>query len=377
MKKDVCFVCVGQCGGNLGSLFVQKGYDVLFVNTAQSDLALIKNAKHVYKIPGVSGCNQNSEKAQSVFAQYYDEIMSKVNSFVSKRIVYFISSSSGGTSGMTPLMVEAFLNYLKEKEDKEWEIYDRECEEGKNPKSPVKRKAGFITVLPSISETVVLNANSYNFMKQVGELIDRERASEISNLANLFLIDNENCSDILKINNDFVNLFDEVLRIPEKHKSVKGNVDPADLEEAITAIGLTVFSKLPKDDFSISALVRSVRTSPIFAQTEETVGQYWVSSTTEELDSIALERELGTPLTHYKTYNDSTNLFVFSGLNLPAERVGLIADRAEESTSVPFNQNAQLFQREVSVKSRVSEAVEQKPHDSIQSKLSAFKRRRS
>lgn len=376
MRKEICFVCVGQCGGNIGSLLVQKGYEALFVNTAQSDLALIRNAKHTYKIPGVSGCNQDSEKAQSVFAQFYTEIMTKICSFVSKRIVYFISSSSGGTSGMTPLMLEAFLEMLRQKEDKEWEVFDRQCEEGKNPKAPVKRKAGLITVLPSLSETVVLNANSYNYMKQVGELMDRERSSEISNFANLFLIDNENCSDFLKLNNNFVNLFDEVLRIPEKHKSLKGNVDPADLEEAITAKGLTVFAKLPKENFSISALVEQVRASSIFAQTEKAVGQYWVSSTTEELDSLALEKELGTPLTHYKTYNETENLFVLSGMGFPAERIGLLADRAEESVPVGAEQSAQLFQRNVNVRPKAVETVEQS-QSSVQSRLSAFRRRRS
>ena len=38
MKKKISFVAVGQAAGNIGRLFEQKGYSVIYVNTSQEDL---------------------------------------------------------------------------------------------------------------------------------------------------------------------------------------------------------------------------------------------------------------------------------------------------------------------------------------------------
>ena len=351
MRKDVCFVCVGQCAGNIGSLLEKKGYSVLFINTAESDLALLQKAKHVFKVPGERGCNQDPEKAQGVFAQHYKVIMDKIHSFAKERIVYFVSSASGGTSGMTPLMLDSYLEILGQEEDDAWAEYDAVCDSGNTSiKAPEKRKAGFITVLPALDESVVLNANAYNFMRQISETIDREMGNTNSNLANGFLIDNENCKDFLKLNQDFVDLFDSFIKIPEKHKSVKGNIDAADLEDAVTAIGITVFSEVSPHGFSESNLVNAVKSSKVFAQAESDSGRFWLSSTIEELDTSALEIELGTPITHFKTYNDYTNLFAISGLSVPAERIGLMADRAEEYQVKEIKRNSDAFKRGINVR---------------------------
>lgn len=380
MRKDICFVCFGQCAGNIGVLLERKGFDVLFINTADADLALVGKAKHVYKIQDVSGCHQDAEKAQIVFAQQYHQIMSRINSFVTKRITYFVSSSGGGTSGMTPLALTAFLEELKIREDRAWEAYDKACEEGKDVKAPKKLKAGLITVLPSIAESPTLNANSYNYLKQVSELVDKEQSNEQSNLANCFILDNENFTDILRLNREFVDLFDEVLKIPETHKSQRGNVDPADLEETLTAIGITVMTKFNKDDFSISSLVRDLRAGKIFVQQDDCCGKYWVSSTIEEIDSLALEKEIGVPVTHFKTYNDHTNIFVVSGLRFPAERISLIADRAEEYSQRQVQSNASVFDRTITAKQPISTAPSQaagsSAENSIQNKLAMLRRRR-
>lgn len=46
IRSDVGFVCIGQAAGNIGLLFEEKGYNVLYINTSSEDLALLKNAKH-------------------------------------------------------------------------------------------------------------------------------------------------------------------------------------------------------------------------------------------------------------------------------------------------------------------------------------------
>ena len=51
MKNKIAFVAVGQAGGNIGQLFEQKGYNVLYINTSQEDLDTLEKAKFKYHIP--------------------------------------------------------------------------------------------------------------------------------------------------------------------------------------------------------------------------------------------------------------------------------------------------------------------------------------
>lgn len=50
IRSDVGFVCIGQAAGNIGLLFEEKGYNVLYINTSSEDLALLKNASFAVKI---------------------------------------------------------------------------------------------------------------------------------------------------------------------------------------------------------------------------------------------------------------------------------------------------------------------------------------
>ena len=50
MKNKIAFVAVGQAGGNIGQLFEQKGYNVLYINTSQEDLDTLEKAKFKYSM---------------------------------------------------------------------------------------------------------------------------------------------------------------------------------------------------------------------------------------------------------------------------------------------------------------------------------------
>lgn len=383
MRKDICFVCIGQCAGNIGILLEKKGYSVLFLNTASVDMRFVRNSAHTYKIPGADGCNQDPEKAQQIFAQSAEVIMQKVITFAKKRITYFICSSSGGTGGgMTPLILEYYLEQLAEEEERAWDEYNNAIDNGEEDvKQPEKRKAGLITVLPAIDESPAFNANSYNFMKQVCEILDKELQNEYTNLASFLLIDNENTKDVMELNKKFVNLLDKVLKIPEQHFSVKGNVDNADLENAFTEPGVLVMSELLSADCSAGSLIRAIRNSDVFAQTEEASCVYWVSSTTEEIETSEIESELGVPKAHYQTFNENCNLFLVSGLDVPGERISLLADRATEFKVHERKSHDNLFKKDVKISTtarRPSRVVstEQAAEPSVKEKLNKLRRRR-
>ena len=66
MKNKIAFVAVGQAGGNIGQLFEDRGFNVLYINTSQEDLDTLEHAKYKYHIPGGEGCNKNRRKANSL-----------------------------------------------------------------------------------------------------------------------------------------------------------------------------------------------------------------------------------------------------------------------------------------------------------------------
>ena len=66
MKNKISFVAVGQAAGNIGKLFEQKGYAVIYVNTSQEDLDTLKKAKFKYHIPQGEGCNKDRRKAKQL-----------------------------------------------------------------------------------------------------------------------------------------------------------------------------------------------------------------------------------------------------------------------------------------------------------------------
>ena len=46
MKEKIAFVAIGQAGGNIGQLLEEKGFNVLYLNTSEEDLATLDMAKH-------------------------------------------------------------------------------------------------------------------------------------------------------------------------------------------------------------------------------------------------------------------------------------------------------------------------------------------
>ena len=78
MKNKIAFVAVGQAGGNIGQLFEQKGYNVLYINTSQEDLDTLEKAKFKYHIPNGEGCNKDRRKAKQLVIDDFDQIAAEI-----------------------------------------------------------------------------------------------------------------------------------------------------------------------------------------------------------------------------------------------------------------------------------------------------------
>ena len=96
MKNEIGFVCIGQAGGNIGNLFDELGFNVLYINTSQEDLDTLKGAKHVYHIPGGEGCSKNRDKAKGVLAKSVDQLIERIKAQFSKETFIGVIFATGG-----------------------------------------------------------------------------------------------------------------------------------------------------------------------------------------------------------------------------------------------------------------------------------------
>ena len=112
MKNEIGFVCIGQAGGNIGNLFDELGFNVLYINTSQEDLDTLKGAKHTYHIPGGEGCSKNRDKAKGVLAKSVDSLIERIKAQFSKEsFIGVIFATGGGTgSGIGPYLVDFLVN---------------------------------------------------------------------------------------------------------------------------------------------------------------------------------------------------------------------------------------------------------------------------
>jgi cell division GTPase FtsZ len=110
MKDKIAFVAVGQAGGNIGQIFEEKGYHVLYINTSQEDLDTLDHAKHKYHIPGGEGCNKDRHKAKQLVIDDFDQIEAKIEATLMADQLFVIFASGGGTgSGAGPMLADLLI----------------------------------------------------------------------------------------------------------------------------------------------------------------------------------------------------------------------------------------------------------------------------
>lgn len=245
IRSDVGFVCIGQAAGNIGLLFEEKGYNVLYINTSSEDLALLKNAKHVYHVPNGEGCAKDRDKAKYHLANDIDHLLDLIETKVPQKNVFVVFASGGGTgSGISPYL----LNILVEKFSTD--------EDGELSANPAKLFSA-ITILPSDSEPLQPAINSYSCCKEI---------LDIENLGTVFFIDNNSMEDKMKINKVFVSELDTVLSIPALHKSVKGNVDKAEIKKVIFEThGMGKILCRPRERGTAECIIHDLKDKSIYA----------------------------------------------------------------------------------------------------------------
>ena len=307
MKEEYGFLCVGQAASNIGVQFERLGYNVLYVNTSSEDLNLLKDSSHKYHVEGGEGCAKDRDKAKALLANDIDTLVDLVRTKLPERLIFVVFASGGGTgSGLSPYLLGVLVE-----------------EFGADEYDPEKRFAA-VTILPTDKEPLQPAINSYNCCK---ELYD------VDGLGAIFFLDNNTRDNKFTINDEFVKGLDEILNIPERHKSTKGNVDKAEIKKVIfETSGMAAFTVKNRNCSTAPQLIASIKDS-IFApvDTSGTV-LYYVFSTTQEIGRNAIFTEFGESLDVFATYNETRNIMLMSGLKAPTERLDKIAKRVQDKS---------------------------------------------
>lgn len=299
MKQRIGFLGLGQCGGNIASIFESNGYNCLFINTCEQDLeSLPVSVKFRYKIKNAEGCSHDRLKAIQYIKHHYSEIIDQIRDKLSFcNLIYFCFSTAGGTgSGFAPILLEMCNTAFPDK------------------------NFGCVAVLPSENESPQAQLNAYQCYKEL---------SQIENIASVFTLDNNKQKDKLKINHLFFQHFNSILDIP-KYTNARGNIDRAELFKMLTTRGNCIIANCnyTAPDELTANIIRSWEESEVFADIEKDKQiKYLGLSTTHDSNLEALQRYIGVPFDIFQNYHNNSNISILSGLSFPKKRINAIVEK--------------------------------------------------
>ena len=292
MKDKIAFVAIGQAGGNIGQLFEERGFSVLYLNTSEEDLSTLEDAKFKYHITGGEGCNKDRRKAKQLVIDDYDSIATEMDAKIKADIIFVVFASGGGTgSGAGPMLCDLLID------------------DGKT--------VGAVTVLPALDESIKSHVNAYECFSEL---------TKIDGLSACFILDNEN-GNKLDLNKEFVEDFTVFVEIPDKIQSVEGNIDKAEIQETLKAHGMAVVLQSSPDSADVIKKIQS----NVFAPIEpDRVVKYITAAMSSEARMADIEKALGVPVDTFQTLSSGTVLCA-SGLSFPQTRLDLIYERIDEN----------------------------------------------
>ena len=294
MREQFGILGLGQCGGNIASLFEQKQYTTVYLNTSQEDLNAIKGV-HKIHIEGADGAAKDRRKVLQLATESFQSIIEKINSILTQKYILVLFSSAGGTgSGLsTPI-----LRYL----------------------SQTGKVCIPVVILPDEKiESAKACENAYNACAEL---------MSIQGLGATFLLDNSN-EDKFAINQKFANDFDSFINL--KNSSVYGNIDMAERKQMLSCPGASVIGKVSKSKSMASDIMHSLHNG-IYAKIESKIAYYLgVSTSNKSLDISSLSKEFVGVYDVFSGISEATTIAIVSGLQWPMKRIEKFKNKFEET----------------------------------------------
>ena len=294
MREQFGVLALGQCGGNIGSIFEDMNYQVVYVNSSKEDLSTIKGA-HKIHIEGADGAAKNRKRVLQLAAEHIGDIVEKITTILTQKYIICTFSASGGTgSGLSiPLMT-----YLTQ----------------------IGRICIPAVVLPDHNlESAKSCENAYNACAEL---------MSINGLGATFLLDNAR-GDKFAINGRFARELDGFINL--KNSSVYGVIDPAERKQILSCSGIVNIAKLSKAKSTASDVIQGLSEN-IYAPVEAQNARYFALSTSNRsLDVQDILRAYRGVYDVFTGVSEASTIAVLAGLQFPMKRIEKFRIKFEET----------------------------------------------
>ena len=137
----------------------------------------------------------------------------------------------------------------------------------------------------------------------------------------------------MSINTSFVDDFCSFLEVPEKHKSVKGNIDKAEIMETLSAHGMALVTSRKAQNSA--GTIKAIQDNPYAPIEGDRAVKYITASLSDGVTMPELEKAIGTPIDTFQTFNDEgTTICCISGLTYSQSRLDIVYKKVDENKEV-------------------------------------------
>lgn len=337
MEKKIAIIGVGNCGSQV-ALLAEKKYselfDCIYINTSESDLAMVKSADalkfKIGKKDEVEGSGKNRTKMKEYLMADINRILTDTNlqdMIIDKKYVFIVSSAAGGTgSGAAPVLMEILRQMFPD------------------------TNFILITVLPQISSSLMEQGNALEFLTELYDVL--------GDSTTYMVYDNENTADLpptkaLEVINENIVEDLRILTGVDNYATPYESIDEADMESIITTPGRLLVVRLNnkltektmEDNNLDEMIIKSIKQSA-HAETDRNkkvvrwgIITYFTDAVnklyTSNLDKLI--EFIGTPIERFNhnaiNPNQESQNFLYviaSGLSPINDRVSKITDRINE-----------------------------------------------
>lgn len=214
-------IALGQCGGNIGDLFVEFDFPTVAINFSQSDLDSLENVENKMKLWGSEGCGKDRMLASQLMKNNWENTIDFIKqnfSSPSIEVLLVVYSTGGGSgSGLSSILLELLSTEMPDK------------------------VLVACPILPDLSESIINQANSLQALNELQQLdicvlpIDNEKVksqNHITGKNRLYQI----------VNQKFVKLIYDLVSYTDKH-SKHGVLDKKDLLQIFKTKGIGIIAE--------------------------------------------------------------------------------------------------------------------------------------
>ena len=337
MSKKIVLIGVGNCGGQVASLAERKYtdlFDAVYINSSESDLAMIKSDNNIkFKIGNrdeIEGSGKNRAKMKEYLLADINKILGNENfqnCVATKKYCYIITSAAGGTgSGAAPVLTEIMRQMFPD--------------------------TNFILVgvLPNMNASLMEQGNALEFLTELYDLL--------GDTTTYMIYDNESTVELppttaLSTVNEAIVEDLRVLSGIDNYPTPYESIDEADLESIISTPGRLLVTRVTtglteksmEDDNLDDIIIKTIKRSA-HAETDrnkKVVRWGIITYFTEEVNALyrpsldKLMNFIGTPFERFNhnainDKNENLNFLylITSGLSPINDRVLKITNRIEE-----------------------------------------------